>query len=67
MTREEYITQIQTIRRELFTLGVTPERFEAKNLSDEEIKEEFEAFSEQIKTRKRFLERAGNGKKLNRR
>lgn len=52
---EELITQIKSLHDELRRLDVKPEYINFKRLTLEGLQAEFEAVSEQVKTRKRFL------------
>lgn len=53
--QSELITKIKAIYDELVILKVKPENLNLLNLDYLALQEEFEAVSEQLKTRKRFL------------
>lgn len=52
---EAIINEIRRVYEDLRRLGVKPEYVDLRRLSNEQLTDEFEAVSDQLKTRKRFL------------
>lgn len=54
--RDEIIEKIRGVQDELFALGVKREYINFRRLSDDDLLDELEAVSDQLKQRKKFLE-----------